>query len=111
MLRVEGRPFAIRPMPGFGLFRPRHAIPGGEIAGRIEADGKEAKSLEPGDVVYGDTCRYGYRAFAEYVRVPAPGGAYVMIGGSWKMIFESAARGRRVLTAAGKVVIAMEEDV
>jgi NADPH:quinone reductase-like Zn-dependent oxidoreductase len=66
---VKGRPLFIRLMKG-GLFEPRHPIPGGEFAGRIEAVGKGALRYEPGDAVYGDLCYAGYGAFAEYACAP-----------------------------------------
>ena len=67
MFLVKGRPFAIRVGKG-GVFKPKHPIPGGEIAGRVEAVGKNVKSLQVGDAVYGDTCSIGYGALAEYTR-------------------------------------------
>lgn len=69
MFFVKGRPFFIRLMKG-GLFRPANPIPGGEIAGRVEAVGKNVSRFKPGDEVYGDTCTAGYGAFAEYVCAP-----------------------------------------
>jgi NADPH:quinone reductase-like Zn-dependent oxidoreductase len=44
----------------------------------------------------------GYRSMEDYVRALAPGGTYVMIGGSWAQVFQSMARGPRLLAAAGK---------
>jgi NADPH:quinone reductase-like Zn-dependent oxidoreductase len=49
-----------------GLLKPKINIPGSDIAGRIEAVGKDAKKFQPGDEVYGDLSgRWG--GFAEYV--------------------------------------------
>ena len=49
-----------------GLLKPKIKIPGSDIAGRIEAVGKNAKKFQPGDEVYGDLSgRWG--GFAEYV--------------------------------------------
>jgi NADPH:quinone reductase-like Zn-dependent oxidoreductase len=49
-----------------GLLRPKIKIPGSDIAGRIEAAGKNVKKFQPGDEVYGDLSgRWG--GFAEYV--------------------------------------------
>jgi NADPH:quinone reductase-like Zn-dependent oxidoreductase len=50
-----------------GLFRPKFAILGCDIAGTIEAAGPEAKQLRAGDEVFGDLARFGYGGFAEYV--------------------------------------------
>jgi NADPH:quinone reductase-like Zn-dependent oxidoreductase len=66
---VRGRPFAAR-LIGGGLLRPICRIPGGDIAGRVEAVGRNAKRFRPGDEVFGDTDRCGYGAYAEYVSVP-----------------------------------------
>jgi NADPH:quinone reductase-like Zn-dependent oxidoreductase len=75
----------------FGLTKPKNIIPGIDIAGLIEAVGKNIKEFQPGDVVFGD-CGWG-GAFAEYVcvtenkLVPKPAnisfeeGATVMVAG------------------------------
>ncbi|HSW55572.1 MAG TPA: NAD(P)-dependent alcohol dehydrogenase [Ignavibacteriaceae bacterium] len=51
----------------FGLTKPKNIIPGIDIAGKVEAVGKNAKEFQPGDEVFGD-CGWG-GAFAEYVCV------------------------------------------
>jgi NADPH:quinone reductase-like Zn-dependent oxidoreductase len=51
----------------FGLIRPKKIIPGIDIAGQVEAVGKNVKEYRPGDEVFGD-CGWG-GAFAEYVCV------------------------------------------
>ena len=66
MFMVKGRPFPVRVMRG-GLLKPRRWIPGGEIAGRVEAIGAKVRAFGPGDEVYGDTCQCGYGALAEFV--------------------------------------------
>jgi NADPH:quinone reductase-like Zn-dependent oxidoreductase len=49
-----------------GLFKPKRKILGSDIAGRIEAIGKNVKKFQPGDEVYGDLSgKWG--GFAEYV--------------------------------------------
>jgi len=68
---VQGRPLAARLL--HGLFRPKVKIPGCDIAGRVEAVGKEVKTLQPGDAVYGDLCMSGFGAFAEYACAPEAG--------------------------------------
>ena len=60
---LTGKPYLLRLM-GFGLLRPKHAIPGQNIAGCVEAVGKDITSLKPGDAVYGEV---PHGAFAEYV--------------------------------------------
>jgi NADPH:quinone reductase-like Zn-dependent oxidoreductase len=51
----------------FGLTTPKNIIPGIDIAGKIEAVGKNVEELNPGDEVFGGTGWGG--AFAEYVCV------------------------------------------
>ena len=53
-----------------GLLKPRHKILGSDIAGRIEAVGRNVKQFQPGDEVFGDLSECGFGAFAEYVSVP-----------------------------------------
>ncbi|HEX2906616.1 MAG TPA: NAD(P)-dependent alcohol dehydrogenase [Phototrophicaceae bacterium] len=66
---VTGKPFVVRTMGG-GLQKPSHPIPGNDIAGRVEAVGKNVRQFRPGDEVFGDLADYGFGAFAEYVAVP-----------------------------------------
>ncbi len=61
--------FLVRLMGG-GLFRPKHPIPGVDIAGRIEAAGSHVKQFRQGDEVFGDISPCGNGGFAEYVSVP-----------------------------------------
>jgi NADPH:quinone reductase-like Zn-dependent oxidoreductase len=49
-----------------GLFKPKKQILGSDIAGRIEAVGKNVKKFQPGDEVYGDLSG-SWGGFAEYV--------------------------------------------
>jgi NADPH:quinone reductase-like Zn-dependent oxidoreductase len=54
-----------------GPLKPRHKILGSDIAGRIEAVGRNVKKFQPGDEIWGDlSIPLGYGAFAEYVCVP-----------------------------------------
>jgi len=53
-----------------GLLKPGHKILGSDIAGRIEAVGRNVKQFQPGDEVFGDLSACGFGAFAEYVCVP-----------------------------------------
>ena len=51
-----------------GPFRPRHKILGSDIAGRIEAVGRNVKQFQPGDEIWGDlSFPHKFGAFAEYV--------------------------------------------
>jgi NADPH:quinone reductase-like Zn-dependent oxidoreductase len=65
---VKGQPFVSR--LSSGLRKPKYTIPGMDVAGRVEAVGKNAKQFQPGDEVFGDVSRCGFGAFAEYVAVP-----------------------------------------
>ena len=49
-----------------GLLKPKRKILGSDIAGRIEAVGKNVKQFKPGDEVYGDLSGQ-WGGFAEYV--------------------------------------------
>ncbi|WP_437515791.1 NAD(P)-dependent alcohol dehydrogenase [Sorangium sp. So ce1099] len=64
MMRAD--PFFLRFIGG-GLFAPKHRVPGADIAGRVEAVGKNVTRLRPGDEVFGDLSAHGWGAFAEYV--------------------------------------------
>jgi len=62
---LRGTPFVNRLM--FGILKPRTGILGCDIAGRVEAVGKNAKQFQPGDEVFGDISGCGWGGFAEYV--------------------------------------------
>ncbi len=68
LLLVRGEPFVGR--LGFGLLKPKHRIPGSDIAGRVETAGRNVKQFQPGDEVFGDLSDCGRGGFAEYVSVP-----------------------------------------
>ncbi len=53
-----------------GPLRPRHKIPGSDVAGVVEAVGRNVTKFKPGDEVFGDTFMAGFGAFAEYKCVP-----------------------------------------
>jgi NADPH:quinone reductase-like Zn-dependent oxidoreductase len=68
LVLLKGEPFLAR--FAFGLTKPKYPIPGGDIAGRIEAVGKDVKQFQPGDEVFGDLSGCGWGGYAEYVSVP-----------------------------------------
>jgi NADPH:quinone reductase-like Zn-dependent oxidoreductase len=57
---LRGIPYAMR--PAVGLFKPKHEIPGLDLAGQVEAVGGSVKQFQPGDEVFG----WCNGAFAEY---------------------------------------------
>ena len=65
---LQGKPFVNRLLNG--LFKPRHRILGGDIAGQVEAVGDNVEQLQAGDEVFGDLSASGWGAFAEYVCAP-----------------------------------------
>ena len=62
---MRGKPFYIRLL--CGLLKPKITIPGVDIAGQVEAVGRNVKQFQPGDEVYGDLSECGFGGFAEYV--------------------------------------------
>lgn len=53
-----------------GILKPKYKILGADIAGQIEAVGRDVKQFQPGDEVFGDIFGNGLGGFAEYVSVP-----------------------------------------
>jgi NADPH:quinone reductase-like Zn-dependent oxidoreductase len=62
---MTGSPFVMR--MATGLTKPKNRIPGTDLAGTVEAIGKDVQDLRPGDEVFG----WGTGAFAEYASGPA----------------------------------------
>jgi NADPH:quinone reductase-like Zn-dependent oxidoreductase len=55
--------FLVRLMGG-GLLKPKNTIPGADIAGRVEAVGRNVTHFEPGDDVFGEISHGGFAEFA-----------------------------------------------
>lgn len=68
LVLVKGKPYLSRLF--YGPLKPKYTIPGGDIAGRVEAVGTNVKQFQPGDEVFGDLSGCGWGGFAEYVSVP-----------------------------------------
>jgi NADPH:quinone reductase-like Zn-dependent oxidoreductase len=66
---LRGKPFFLRLTEG-GLREPKIKTLGGDVAGRVEAVGGNAKRFQPGDEVFGDLSGCGRGGFAEYVCAP-----------------------------------------
>jgi len=65
---MRAKPFFSRAT--LGLLRPKHRIPGGDIAGRVEAVGSGVTQFKAGDEIYANLLDHGFGGFAEYVSVP-----------------------------------------
>ena len=61
---LRGIPFIMRMT--LGLLKPKSIVRGGDVAGQVEAVGKDAKQFRPGDEVYAEV---GTGSFAEYTCV------------------------------------------
>ncbi len=61
---LRGEPFLVRLM-GFGLLKPKHQILGADMAGRVEAVGRNVIQFKVGDEVFGSSMG----GFAEYACV------------------------------------------
>ena len=82
---VIGKPYVYRLL--FGLFKPRYEIIGIDVAGTIEAVGKNISRFKAGDEVFADVSETGFGAFAEYVCTKES----LLAHKSKKMSFEEAA--------------------
>ncbi len=63
---MRGDPFITRLIFG-GIFKPKIRTIGVDIAGQVEAIGKNVTEFQVGDEVFGDLSECGFGGFAEYV--------------------------------------------
>ena len=66
---LRGTPLPFRLVEG--IRTPRHLIIGTDIAGRVEAVGKDVTQFRPGDEVFGELSRCGFGGYAEFVSAPS----------------------------------------
>jgi NADPH:quinone reductase-like Zn-dependent oxidoreductase len=66
---LRGQPRAAR--IGTGLRQPKNSRLGLDVAGHVEAVGKNVTRFKPSDEVFGDLTKFGFGSFAEYVCAPA----------------------------------------
>jgi NADPH:quinone reductase-like Zn-dependent oxidoreductase len=90
---LQGKPLYSRIA---GPFRPRHHILGSDIAGQVEAAGRNTTVFQPGDEVFADILSH-MGGFAEYVCVPESALARMPVG----MTYEEAA----ALPQAGAIAL------
>ena len=64
---LRGEPYIARVQ--LGLRKPKDRVLGCDVAGQVEAVGKNVTMLQPGDEVFGSPFMHGFGAFAEYVCV------------------------------------------
>jgi len=62
---LRGKPYIARVQ--FGLRKPKDRVLGCDVAGRVEAVGKDVTMLQPGEEVFGSPFMHGLGAFAEWV--------------------------------------------
>ena len=65
---LRGTPFPFRLVAG--LRTPKFKIIGTDIAGRVEAVGRNVTQFRPGDEVFGELSRCGFGAYAEFAAAP-----------------------------------------
>jgi NADPH:quinone reductase-like Zn-dependent oxidoreductase len=75
---LYGKPWMTR--IATGLQRPSSPRVGLDVAGVVDAVGKDVTGLRPGDNVFGDMTEFGHGAFGEYVSAPARAFALIPAG-------------------------------
>ena len=74
---IRGEPYIARLQ--WGLRTPKNPVPGGDLAGEVEAVGPSVTMFQPGDEVFGNSFMRGFGALAEWASVsgdllaPMPG--------------------------------------
>jgi NADPH:quinone reductase-like Zn-dependent oxidoreductase len=65
---LRGKPLLFRLVAG--LRTPKFKIIGTDLAGRVEAVGRNVMQFRPGDEVFGELSRCGFGAYAEFAAAP-----------------------------------------
>jgi len=65
---LRGTPFPFRLVAGLRI--PRFKIIGTDVAGQVEAVGRNVTQFRPGDEVFGELSRCGFGAYAEFAAAP-----------------------------------------
>lgn len=68
---VAGIPYVLRLM-GNGVRRPKHLVPGTDLAGVVESAGRNVTKFKPGDEVFGESTTFAWKnggAYAQYASV------------------------------------------
>ena len=65
---LRGTPFPLRLVAGLRM--PRFKIIGADVAGHVEAVGRNVTRFRPGDEVFGELSRCGFGAYAEFAAAP-----------------------------------------
>jgi NADPH:quinone reductase-like Zn-dependent oxidoreductase len=65
---LRGTPLPFRLVAG--LRRPKFKIIGTDVAGHVEAVGRNVTQFRPGDEVFGELSRCGFGAYAEFAAAP-----------------------------------------
>src|SRR5918996_1099671 len=64
---MRGEPYIMRPQAG--VRKPKVGVPGCDLAGQVEAVGRNVTRIQPGDEVFGSPFGHGLGAFAECASV------------------------------------------
>ncbi|PGT75015.1 MULTISPECIES: zinc-binding dehydrogenase [Bacillaceae] len=106
LVLLKGKPYITRLF--YGVLKPKHPIPGGDIAGCVEAVGSKVAQFKPGDEVFRDYYKNEgidkYREYFDliigvnghqpvYKRALKHHGIFVHIGGAESQMYQTALQG------------------